>query len=617
MSSSNSNQNVIIGNQNDIIGNAMNIALEENVASISLRDDIDVEDLDKYVGIGISVSYSKSNNQKKIIEKFSKYTNSSYKPESEEMKQNIKIIREINLSMKEMLRHVNVDGETSKETGETLIPHISSLNHIKKNNINASININILNTSFPDDLNKNFKFICNTEIDIAGNEIRLPVFSNYYGYGGNNKLFLFPFYNDGIHYLLCDENKLIGNIKVIVEYEINLRGYIPFRDDNEYARENGFDLETYYYDNSVIINKFKTTEIDTTYSALPLPPNHPLREKIAYPNGYTDDRPSVYPDYDIILKTGENQSEVTIDRNVFSILHYTYKNKKMIKMNIIHFSTEKSFLVVGNRIGIFSNDRDYLIIYIGKNELRYDDENIHKIRDKMGWYVYKVELLESILESPKNDTEKLKSKLKYIFEFDINNKDSLLEREADQDSGLYASYISRSLVNLLMNNVAEKPYVGSYYYKRDICHKSPRLDTTWEGIYNNVNKEQEFDYVMGDYYDKETRDKIKVSIENKEYLIEDNKNNSNSDNGNNSNNNSNNNASPEITSSIFSSINSRDDGDNDAVRPPTQEQQERIAYLRRQQNDLLRRIEQRRERIRREIDEYRESQPPEEQDIWQ
>jgi hypothetical protein len=553
MSSSNSNQNVIIGN-------AMNIGLEENLASIALRDDIDVEDLEKSTKMIISISYSKSDiNQKKIIEKFSTFTNSSYKPESEKMKRNIETIREINLSMKKMRRLVDMDGETSKEEGEALIPHISSLNHIKTNNINVSININILNTSFPDELNKNFKFIAYHYVDIAGYDLILPVFSNYYDYEGNNRLFLFPFYNDGyndgIQYLLCDENKLIGNIKVIDEYEINLHGYTPFTDETEnYRMDYSFNLELYYNKVDVIINKFKTTKIDTTYSALSLPRNHPLREKIAYPNGYTDDRPSVYPDYDIILKTGEKQSEVTIDRDVFSILHYTYKNKKMIKMNIIHFSTEKRFLVVGNMIGIFSDDQDYLIIYIGKNELGYDDENIHKIRDKMGWYVYKVELLETILESPKNNIEKLKSKLKYIFEFDINNKDSLLEREADQDSGLYASYISRSLVNLLMNNVAEKPYVGSYYYKRDICHKSQGLDTAWKGVENSVlNKEQEFDYAMGDYYDKETRDKIKVIIENKEYLIEDNKNNSNSDSNSNSNNNSNNNASPEIASSIGSS----------------------------------------------------------------
>ena len=412
-------------NRNDIIGNAMNIGLEENLASIALRDDIDVEDLEKSTKMIISISYSKSDiNQKKIIEKFSTFTNSSYKPESEKMKRNIETIREINLSMKKMRRLVDMDGETSKEEGEALIPHISSLNHIKTNNTNVSININILNTSFPDELNKNFKFIAYHYVDIAGYDLILPVFSNYYDYEGNNRLFLFPFYNDGyndgIQYLLCDENKLIGNIKVIDEYEINLHGYTPFTDETEnYRMDYSFNLELYYNKVDVIINKFKTTEIDTTYSALSLPRNHPLREKIAYPNGYTDDRPSVYPDYDIILKTGEKQSEVTIDRDVFSILHYTYKNKKMIKMNIIHFSTEKRFLVVGNMIGIFSDDQDYLIIYIGKNELGYDDENIHKIRDKMGWYVYKVELLETILESPKNNIEKLKSKLKYICRLDI------------------------------------------------------------------------------------------------------------------------------------------------------------------------------------------------------
>ena len=117
-------------NRNDIIGNAMNIGLEENLASIALRDDIDVEDLEKSTKMIISISYSKSDiNQKKIIEKFSTFTNSSYKPESEKMKRNIETIREITLSMNKMRRLVDMDGETSKEEGEALIPHISSLNH--------------------------------------------------------------------------------------------------------------------------------------------------------------------------------------------------------------------------------------------------------------------------------------------------------------------------------------------------------------------------------------------------------------------------------------------------------------------------------------------------------
>jgi hypothetical protein len=325
--------------------------------------------------------------------------------------------------------------------------------------------------------------------------LSFPVFKNGYKITTNRVLYLIPIYLDGLEYIIYDGKKIIGNFTLIKREEFRINHF------NEFVQHNPVDIEMFYTHNyyELIINKLNNTGLlfDFKFSTFKLPKNHELRNHIAYPDGYTEGRVNVYPDYDISVN-GWDISSLHYN-TTFCILKYERKDKKMKNVELIEFMAPEfnkdTYIKVNYVYMYFSIDKKYMMVYLGlpysfislsQPERR---EFVHNIivpnMNHMGWIVLNVDFFEQKIgwefrkelfnkpgagknnfEADKHNIDKFDTILMNMLSIKLRTakiyKQQLLQITEN------ATFHSTSQINLFQMDAEDiGPFSGEYYVKKE------------------------------------------------------------------------------------------------------------------------------------------------------